>query len=111
MPAVGEAKEFKNGRHLAAWLGLVPKQYSSGGTSRLRGISKRGNTYLRTLLIQGARAVLIYVASKTDARSCWLQELILRRGYNRAAVALANKNARLVQALLSSDARYAVSAR
>lgn len=102
--AVGEAKEFKNGRHLAAWLGLVPKQYSSGGKSCLRGISKRGNTYLRTLLIQGARAVLIYVAGKSDARSRWLQELILRRGYNRAAVALANKNARIVQALLSSDA-------
>lgn len=102
--AVGEAKEFKNGRHLAAWLGLVPKQYSSGGKSCLRGISKRGNTYLRTLLIQGARAVLICVAGKSDARSRWLQELILRRGYNRAAVALANKNARIVQALLSSDA-------
>jgi transposase len=84
----------------------VPKQYSSGGKSHLRGISKRGNTYLRTLLIQGARAVLIYVAGKSDARSRWLQELILRRGYNRAAVALANKNARVVQALLSSDAPY-----
>lgn len=107
--AIGEAKEFKNGRHLAAWLGLVPKQYSSGGKSRLRGISKRGNTYLRTLLIQGARAVLIYVAGKSDARSRWLQELIVRRGYNRAAVALANKNARVVQALLSSDAPYGVA--
>lgn len=107
--AVGEAKEFKNGRHLAAWLGLVPKQYSSGGKSCLRGISKRGNTYLRTLLIQGARAVLIYVAGKNDARSRWLQELIVRRGYNRAVVALANKNARVVQALLSSDAPFGVA--
>jgi transposase len=104
--AVGEAKEFKNGRHLAAWLGLVPRQYSSGGKARLKGISKRGDTYLRTLMIHGARSVLKYVAGKTDARSRWLQELIARRGYNRAAVALANKNARVIQALLSSEGAY-----
>jgi transposase len=104
--AVGDAKAFKNGRHLAAWLGLVPRQYSSGGKSRLQGISKRGDKYLRTLLIHGARSVLRYVASKTDARSRWLQELIARRGYNRAAVALANKNARVIQVLLSSEDAY-----
>ena len=104
--AVGEAKEFKNGRHLAAWLGLVPRQYSSGGKSRLTGIRKRGDTHLRTLLIHGARSVLRYAAGKTDARSRWLQELIARRGYNRAAVALANKNARVIQALLSSEEIY-----
>lgn len=104
--AVGDAKAFKNGRHLAAWLGLVPKQYSSGGKPRLMGISKRGDTYLRTLLIHGARSVLIRVAGKNDARSRWLQELIARRGYNRAVVALANKNARVIQVLLSSDAVY-----
>lgn len=69
--AIGDAKEFKNGRHLAAWLGLVPRQYSSGGKSRLQGISKRGDRYLRTLLIHGARAVLRYVGGKTDRRSCW----------------------------------------
>jgi transposase len=104
--AVGDAKAFKNGRHLAAWLGLVPRQYSSGGKSRLQGISKRGDKYLRTLLIHGARSVLRYVARKTDARSRWLQELIARRGYNRAAVALANKNARVIQVLLSSEVAY-----
>jgi transposase len=104
--AVGEAKEFRNGRHLAAWLGLVPRQHSSGGRSQLQGISKRGDSYLRTLLIHGARTVLRHVAGKADARSLWLQQLIARRGYNRAAVALANKNARIVQALLSSDACY-----
>ena len=104
--AVGEAKEFKNGRHLAAWIGLVPHQYSCGGKSRLKGISKRGDTYLRSLLIHGARAVLRYAPNKTDARSRWLQALIERRGYNRAAVALANKNARVIQALLSSDESY-----
>lgn len=104
--AVGDAKEFKNGRHLSAWLGLVPRQCSSGGKSRLKGISKRGDTYLRTLLIHGARSVLRYAVAKTDPRSRWLQELINRRGYNRAAVALANKNARVIQALLSSEDSY-----
>jgi transposase len=104
--AVGKAEGFKNGRHLAAWLGLVPKQHSSGGKSRLHGISKRGDTYLRTMLIHGARSVLIRVSGKCDVRSRWLQELIARRGYNRAAVALANKNARIIQVLLSTDASY-----
>jgi transposase len=105
--AVGDASEFDNGRHLAAWLGLVPRQHSSGGKSRLGGISKRGNTYLRTLLIHGARTVLQYVAGKTDAQSRWLQNLIARRGYNRATIALANKNARIIQSLLSSGRDYA----
>jgi transposase len=97
--SIGDATQFRNGRHLAAWLGLVPRQYSSGGKSRLQGISRRGDTYLRTLLIRGARAVLRYVKSKTDAHSIWLQHLIARRGYNCTAVALANKNARIIQAL------------
>jgi len=104
--AVGDAKEFKNGRHLSAWLGLVPRQYSSGGKSRLQGISKRGDTYLRTLLIHGARVVLRYAIGKADTRSRWLQDLIARRGYNRAAVALANKNARVIQVLLSHPDSY-----
>lgn len=91
---------------LAAWIGLVPRQFSSGGKSCLKGISKRGDTYLRSLLIHGARAVLRYAPNKTDARSRWLQALIERRGYNRTAVALANKNARVIQALLSSDESY-----
>ncbi|MCY1286923.1 Transposase IS116/IS110/IS902 family protein [compost metagenome] len=89
--AVGDAKQFRNGRHLAAWLGLVPRQYSSGGKPRLHGISRRGDTYLRTLLIHGARAVLRYSTTKTDPQSVWL---LARRGHNCAAVALANKNAR-----------------
>ncbi|WP_175912693.1 IS110 family transposase [Burkholderia sp. BCC1640] len=104
--AVGDAKQFRNGRHLAAWLGLVPRQYSSGGKSRLHGISRRGDTYLRTLLIHGARAVLRYAVAKTDPQSRWLQQLIARRGHNCAAVALANKNARVIQVLLSSDTIY-----
>ncbi|MEC4723537.1 IS110 family transposase [Noviherbaspirillum sp. CPCC 100848] len=104
--AVGDARQFRNGRHLAAWLGLVPKQYSSGGKSRLQGISKKGDTYLRTLLVHGARSVLRYVGNKMDVRSRWLRELIARRGYNRAAVALANKNARVIQVLLTSNTPY-----
>jgi len=104
--AVGDAKEFKNGRHLAAWLGLVPRQHSSGGRSRLSGISKRGDAYLRTLLIHGARSMLRWLGDKRDPRSQWLRELIERRGFNRAAVALANKNARVIQAVLSSDRDY-----
>ena len=104
--AVGDARQFRNGRHLSAWLGLVPRQYSSGGKPRLHGISRRGDTYLRTLLIHGARAVLRYAPTKTDPQSVWLQHLMARRGHNCAAVALANKNARIIQALLSSDATY-----
>lgn len=104
--AVGDAKAFKNGRHLAAWIGLGPWQHSSGGKNRLLGISKRGDGYLRTLLIHGARSVLIRVACKSDARSRWLQELIARRGYNRATVALANKKARIIQTMLSHETSY-----
>lgn len=104
--AIGDARQFRNGRHLAAWLGLVPRQYSSDGKPRLQGISRRGDTYLRTLLIHGARAVLRYVNAKTDPLSIWLQQLIARRGYNCAAVALANKNARIIQALRSHEQHY-----
>jgi transposase len=104
--AVGVAKAFKNGRHLAAWIGLVPQQNSSGGKPLLLGISKRGDDYLRRLLIHGARSVLIRVTCRKDARSLWLQELIARRGYNRAPVALANKNARVIQSVLSGPESY-----
>jgi transposase len=104
--AIGNASDFKNGRHLAAWLGLVPRQRSSGGKVCQQGISKRGDGYIRRLLIHGARAALKYIAGKTDARSRWVQELIVRRGYNRAVVALANKKARIIAAVLRSDRAY-----
>jgi transposase len=104
--AVGNAQEFANGRHLAAWLGLVPRQCSSGGKERLLGISKRGDRYLRTLLIHGARATVYRARRKTDARSRWLLSLEQRRGKNIATVALANKNARIAWALLTSEAEY-----
>jgi transposase len=84
----------------------VPRQYSSGGKPRLQGIGRRGDTYLRTLLIHGARAVLHCVQEKIDPHSAWLQQLIARRGRNCTAVGLANKNARIILAILSSDANY-----
>jgi transposase len=104
--AVGNGKQFKCGRDLAAWLGLTPKQHSSGGKDRLLGISKRGDAYLRTLLIHGARAVLRVSETKTDSLSCWLQKLCSRRNKNIAAVALANKNARIIWAILTKKTNY-----
>jgi len=102
---VGNATEFKDGRQLAAWLGLVPKQHSSGGKQALLGISKRGDTYLRTLLIHGARAVIRFAENKTEPNH-WLCKLMARRNKNVAAVALANKNARIIWALLSKGKAY-----
>lgn len=104
--AVGDRTCFKNGRQFAAWLGLVPKQRSSGGKSRLFGISKRGDRYLRTLMIHGARAVLAKSGGKTDPRSQWIERMRERRHPNVVAVAVANKNARIVWSLLSGDKAY-----
>ena len=103
---VSNAREFKSGRELSAWLGLVPRQYSSGNRNLLLGISKRGDRYLRTLLIHGARAALCRVDRKSDWRSVWASRLKLKRGFNVAAVALANKNARVIWALLSRGDSY-----
>jgi transposase len=103
--SVGDAKNFANGRQLAAWLGLVPRQHSSGGKTNLLGISKRGDTYLRTLLIHGARAVIRHAERKLDGQG-WLHKLLARRNKNVAAVALANKNARIVWALLACDREF-----
>ena len=91
---------------MAAWLGLVPKQHSSGGKARLLGISKRGDSYLRTLLIHGARAAVQQATQKTDARSRWINGLRQRRGKNVTAVALAHKNARILWALLATGEPY-----
>lgn len=104
--SVGDARHFHTARQFAAWLGLVPRQHSTGGQARLGKISKRGDTYLRTLLIHGARAVVRCCVNKTDARSRWLQGLLQRRDANVVAVALANKNARILWALLSRETRY-----
>lgn len=104
--AIGNARNFANGRQLAAWLGLVPKQHSTGGRTNLLGISKRGDTYLRTLLIHGARAVIQHAEKKVN--NDWLHSLLGRRHKNVAAVALANKNARTVWALLAHDREFRV---
>ena len=99
-------KNFKNGRHLSAWLGLVPKQHSSGNKEQLLGISKRGDVYLRTLLIHGARAVVQYAKGKEDHRSRWTIRKVNERGKNKAVVALANRNARVVWVLLARKEDY-----
>ena len=104
--SIGDAKSFDNGRQLAAWLGLVPRQNSSGGKQTLLGISKRGDTYLRTLLIHGARAVVRVAERKANHAGSWLAGVMGRRHKNVAAVALANKNARVVWALLAHDRKY-----
>ena len=104
--AVGEGREFRNGRGLAAWLGLVPRQHSTAGKPKLLGISKRGNCYLRKLLIHGGRAVVRHAQGKTDAQSRWVTALKQRRGGNIAAVAVANKNARILWALLTRGEDY-----
>jgi transposase len=108
--AIGDPKNFKNGRHLSAWLGLVPRQNSSGGKTQLLGISKRGDCYLRKLLIHGARSNIWHAPFGTDKRSQWLSNKMKTRGNNRAVVALANKNARIVWALLSKKEEYRVTA-
>ena len=104
--AIGDGSEFKNGRHLAAWIGLVPRQHSSGQRTVLLGISKRGNQYLRTLLVHGARAVVCSASSKTDPFNTWVNQLHQRRGFNRATIAVANKNARIIWAVLRSGEVY-----
>ena len=106
--SIGDAKNFKNGRQVAAWIGLVPRQHSSGGKQNLLGISKRGDIYLRTLLIHGARSVIYRSGQKENPtdRQSWLNQLTQRRNKNVAAVALANKNARIVWAILHHNREY-----
>ena len=104
--AIGQGSTFVSGRHLAAWLGLVPKQHSTGDNPRLLGISKRGNTYLRTQLINGARAALSRVADKPDKVSVWAKQLQGRSSFNKACVALANKMARMAWAMLHHQQDY-----
>jgi transposase len=101
--SVGNAREFKNGRQFSAWIGLVPKQFSTGGKTRLGHISKHGDPYLRCLLFQGARSVLHTATAHPDRFSRWVLEVQARRGYYRALVAIANKNARIAWALLNRN--------
>ena len=104
---MGDFKQFKNGAQLGAWLGLTPKQNSSGGKARLGGITKRGDTYLRTLLIQGAKAVVLTGKGCTNNPiGQWAQRLRERVGWQKAIVALANKNARILWAVLTREAPF-----
>src|SRR6266480_2430701 len=107
---VGNARDYRNGRQFAAWLGLVPKQYSSAGKTKLGRITKRGDAYLRTLLIQGARsaiqAALRRAPEKRDRLSAWIVQLAQRVGYHKTLVAIANKHARIIWALLAHDAAF-----
>lgn len=108
--AVGDITVFKNSRELPAWLGLVPRQHSTGGRPTLLGISKRGDSYLRTLMIHGGRTVVRVADKYQDKRNQWVSELDKRRGKNISAVAVANKNARIAWALLTNKTTYMASA-
>ena len=103
---VGDARQFTNGRQMAAFLGLVPRQHSSGGKAKLLGIHKRGDSYLRGLLVHGARSVLRTATDKPDDRSRWLMNLAARRHRNIATVAQANKTVRIAWAILTREQRY-----
>ena len=104
-----EPTQFNNGRQLAAWIGLTPRQFTTGGVIRLGRITKRGDKYLRMCLIHGARAVVANLRDKQDKTSCWIRELIARRGYKRAIVALAARNARLIWTLMIKQENYRAS--
>ena len=105
---VGDFKQFKNGAQFGAWLGLSPRQHSSGGKTSLGGITKRGGAYLRTLLIQGAKSVVLTHREPSDPISRWAQRLRERCGWQKAVVALANKNARILWAVMTKDKRFDV---
>ena len=107
---IGNGHDFKNGRQFAAWLGLVPSQYSSGGKARLGHITKAGDGYMRSLLVLGARSLLNNAKNKTDGVSRWALTLAERRGYWRAIVAIAAKNARMAWAVLSRGEKFAMPA-
>ena len=104
--SVPDPRMFKNSRQFSAWLGLVPRQYTTGGKIKLGRITKRGDQYLRTCLVHGARAVVANLRDKKDRVSCWIRSLIARRGYLRAVVALAARNARLIWTLMMKQEDY-----
>lgn len=104
--AISDPGLFKNGRELSAWLGLVPRQSSSGGKQHLLGISKRGDPYIRSLLVHGARTVIYKTKNLENPTYKWVMDLKNRKGINKAVVALANKNARTIWALLAKQQEY-----
>ena len=104
--AIDDGRHFASGRALSAWIGLVPRQYTTGGKPRLGGIGNRANHYLRRQLIHGARSALLRIAKHDDRRSKWAQELQSRAGHNKTLVAMANKTARMAWAMLRSGESY-----
>lgn len=104
--SVPDPRAFKNSRQFSAWLGLVPRQYTTGGHIRLGRITKRGDKYLRMCLVHGARAVVANLRDKDDRVSCWVRDLVERRGYLRAVVALAARNARTIWTLMMKEENY-----
>ncbi len=105
--SISDPRQFRSGREMAAWIGLVPRQYSTGGKSRLGGVGRRANHYLRRQLVHGARAVALRLKTKSDARSRWFQAVIDRRGFNKGIVAMANKTVRIAWAMLMRQEDYA----
>jgi transposase len=104
--SVGRFEQFDSAHQFGAWMGLVPSQYSSGGKARLGRITKKGDTYLRTLMIQGAKSLVMSAGKRTDPTSLWLQQLIKRVGWQKACVAMANKNARILWAVMTRQAGF-----
>ena len=104
--AVGSGQQFSQGRQVSAWLGLVPRQYGSGGQMQLKGITKGGDRYLRSLLIHGARAAITRTKDRDSPLIRWIEPVIARRGFNKAVVALANKNARIAWRIVARGAHY-----
>lgn len=104
--SVGEFRQFRSGEQFAAWLGVVPSQHSSGGKSSLGGITKRGDDYLRMLMIQGARAAVMTATKRDDPTSRWLVQLTQRVGWQKASVAMANKNARILWAVMTRGTNF-----
>ncbi|MBM2920377.1 transposase, partial [Escherichia coli] len=107
--AIDKGTEFKNGRHFAAWLGLVPRQHSSSDRQVLMNMTKKGDKHLRTLFIHGARAVVRVVTNNNDSHmNQWVNQLKERRGFNKTTVAVANKNARIIWSMLRNGTEYQV---
>lgn len=106
LASVGSGNQFQQGRQLAAWLGLVPRQFGSGGQMQLKGITKSGDRYLRTLMIHGARAAISSTKDRNSPVIRWAEPIVARRGFNKAVVALANKNARIGWLIVARDVQY-----
>ncbi len=106
LASVGDVSVFKNGRHLSAWLGLVPRQHSSGGKTKLLGITKAGDQDLRVLMIHGARALLLAARKRNNTEDKWMLDLLEKKGWNKASVAVANKNCRIMHHLIKHQKEY-----